>query len=211
MAQPLVSILLTTYNRADLLPRAMESVLLQSWHNWELIVLDDGSTDHTSTVLEEFHARDARIRIFRHENMGPSRSRNRGLKESFGDYITILDSDDAYAVDHLGLRVRYLLDHPEVDFLHGGFRAIGSQDQMYVPDMEHPGSMVPLEECIIGGTFFARRGVIEEAGGWIPGYAEDARLFSAVDARFRVHEVDFPTYQYHRDTIDSRCSRRKLN
>lgn len=212
MAQPLVSIILATYNRSDLLPRAVESVLMQSWHNWELLIIDDGSTDGTPALLEEYDRLDMRTRVFRPEPAGdrpegPGPARNRGLRESYGDLVTVLDSDDAYAVDHLNLRVRYMIDHPEVDFIHGGYRAIGNDAQMMVPDLEDPSVMVPLDECIIGGTFFTRRGVIERAGGWDSGYGEDARLFSRIRRSFVVRKVDYPTYLYHRDTIDSRCSR----
>jgi len=212
LAQPLVSIILATYNRSDLLPRAVESVLLQSWHNWELIIVDDCSTDGTPALLEEFAQIDFRVRTIRQQRSGagpegPGPTRNRGLREASGDLITVLDSDDAYAVDHLTLRVRYMIDHPEVDFIYGGYRAIGNDAQMRVPDIEDPSIMIPLDECIIGGTFFTRRGVIERAGGWDSGYGEDARLFSRIRASFVVRKVDYPTYLYHRDTIDSRCSR----
>ncbi len=206
MSQPLVSIIMATYNRAGLLPRAVESVLLQSWHNWELLIVDDGSTDETPVLIEEFQRLDGRIRGLRQENAGPALSRNLGLRECSGDLITVLDSDDAYAVDHLSLRVRYMLLHPETDFLYGGFRAIGSDEQMMIPDVHDPGRQVPLEDCIVGGTFFARAGVIERAGGWEDGYGEDARLFARVRAMTRTACVAYPTYLYHRDTMDSRCS-----
>ncbi|MDT8324310.1 MAG: glycosyltransferase family A protein [Bacteroidota bacterium] len=206
MAQPVVSILMATYNRAELLPRAVESVLLQSWQSWELLIIDDGSTDGSAALLERVAALDGRIRVIRQENAGPAHSRNRALAESSGALVTVLDSDDAYAVDHLSLRVAYMLAHPEVDMIHGGFRAIGSDAQMMIPDLHDPSRHVPLEECIVGGTFFAREGVIERAGGWEGGYGEDARLFARICAMCRVRRVEFPTYLYHRDTIDSRCS-----
>ena len=179
---------------------------MQSWHNWELVIVDDGSSDDSPALIDEVCALDGRVHAIRHENCGPARSRNRGLRESSGDLVTVLDSDDAYAVDHLALRVGYMISHPETDFIHGGFRAIGSNEQMMVPDVHDPSRRIPLEDCIVGGTFFAREGVIERAGGWEAGYGEDARLFARVRAMFRVEKVDFPTYLYHRDTIDSRCS-----
>ena len=160
MSQPLVSIIMATYNRAELLPRAVESVLLQAWHNWELLIVDDGSVDETPALIEDFARLDGRIRGFRQGNAGPAQSRNRGLREHSGDLVSVLDSDDAYAVDHLSLRVRYMLTHPETDFLYGGFRAIGSEAQMMIPDIHDPRRQVPLEDCIVGGTFFARSGVI---------------------------------------------------
>ncbi|MCB2205726.1 glycosyltransferase [bacterium] len=206
MAQPLVSIIIATYNRADLLPRALESVMLQSWQYWELCIIDDGSTDDTPKLLKEFGTGDGRIRVFRQENAGPSASRNLGLQHCFGDYIAFLDSDDAYAVDHIALRVREMRMHPETDMLYGGFRAIGNDTQLMVPDMYNPGREVPIENCIVGGTFFVRHGVIEKAGGWQDGYAEDAQLFQRIRAQFRVRHVSYPTYLYHRDSIDSRCS-----
>lgn len=93
--QELVSIVIPTYNRAYILSRAIESVLNQTYRNIELIIIDDGSTDNTEEIVKNFS--DPRIKYIRHsENRGIPFSRNTGIKNSKGDFIAFLESDDEY-------------------------------------------------------------------------------------------------------------------
>lgn len=90
-----ISIVVPTYNRARLLPRAVESILSQSYGDWELIVVDDGSTDNTAKVMEQFVS--PKVSYLKLEkNGGVSAARNRGVEASTGDWVSFLDSDDAY-------------------------------------------------------------------------------------------------------------------
>ncbi len=90
---PLVSIIMATYNRANTIERAINSVLKQSYTNFELIIVDDGSVDNTLKILDRFH--DSRIRILRHEkNKGVCAAKNTGLRNIKGDWFTTFDSDD---------------------------------------------------------------------------------------------------------------------
>jgi glycosyltransferase involved in cell wall biosynthesis len=101
---PLVSIVVPTYNRAQLVPRAIDSVLRQDYPRWELIVVDDGSTDGTDEVLARY--RDERIRVVRHpRNRGATAAKNTGLGEIRGEWFTILDSDDELVEDALSALV----------------------------------------------------------------------------------------------------------
>lgn len=87
----MISIIICTYNRADLLPKAVSSVLSQSYQDFELIIIDDASTDNTKDVIPD----DSRIKYYRNEvNLGISKSRNRGVSLATGEYIAMLDSDD---------------------------------------------------------------------------------------------------------------------
>lgn len=95
----LFSIILPTYNRAKLLPIAIESVLKQTYENWELIIIDDGSTDNTKEILGQFG--DPRIKYIYQHNQERSAARNRGIKEAKGEWICFLDSDDSYAISRL--------------------------------------------------------------------------------------------------------------
>ncbi|WP_324667972.1 glycosyltransferase family 2 protein [Geochorda subterranea] len=98
---PLVSVIIPTYNNAHVLPRAIRSVLAQTYSNWELIVVDDGSSDNTAEVMGQFE--DPRIRYIRHDNpgMGPGAARNTGLRLAQGDYVAFLDSDDEWLPEKL--------------------------------------------------------------------------------------------------------------
>jgi glycosyltransferase involved in cell wall biosynthesis len=91
---PYFSIIIATYNRADLLPRAVNSVLDQSFDHWELLIVDDGSTDDTEAVVKGLG--DARIRYFYKENEEKSIARNFGMERAKGKYLCFLDDDDYY-------------------------------------------------------------------------------------------------------------------
>jgi len=99
-AEPLVSIILPTYNRCHTIPRAINSVLNQTYTNWELIIVDDGSTDGTKNLLREL-IHDKRIKYHYKKNKGPSSARNFGVSISKGTYICFLDSDDEFVANKL--------------------------------------------------------------------------------------------------------------
>ena len=97
---PLVSVIIPTYNRANLLKRAIKSVLDQTYKNLEIIIVDDGSTDNTKDIVKTFS--DPRIQYIRlPENRGVSSARNMGIKKSRGDFIAFLDSDDEFLPEKL--------------------------------------------------------------------------------------------------------------
>lgn len=99
-SKPAVSVIISTHNRATLLPRALRSVLLQTFHDFELIVVDDASVDNTDEVMQEFI--DERIRYIRHEmQKGGPAARNTGIRESRGTYIAFLDDDDEWLAGKL--------------------------------------------------------------------------------------------------------------
>jgi glycosyltransferase involved in cell wall biosynthesis len=96
---PLFSVVIPTYNRADFIGIAIKSVVNQSFRNWELIVVDDGSTDNTREVVYSF--KDDRIKYHFQENQELNAARNKGIMLAKGDFITFLDDDDYYLSDYL--------------------------------------------------------------------------------------------------------------
>ena len=107
---PSVSVVIATYNRADLLPETIESVLNQRFQDFELIVVDDGSTDGTREVLGAYGAR---LRYIYQENRGPSAARNLGVRNARGAWIAIQDSDDLMTPEHLETLVGYAHEHSD--------------------------------------------------------------------------------------------------
>lgn len=97
--KPYFSIVIPVYNREDYLNRCLDSILAQKFHHWEAVVVDDGSTDNTRQVVQDY--KDERIRYFYKENGGASSARNVAIDRSNGVYIAFLDSDDEYKPDHL--------------------------------------------------------------------------------------------------------------
>jgi glycosyltransferase involved in cell wall biosynthesis len=108
------SVIIPTYNRANFLSRAIDSVLNQSYQNFELIVIDDASTDHTLKLLSQYD----NIHIISNKiNKGVSYSRNIGIKHSSGDIIAFLDSDDEWKKDKLLIQASYFMNNPNV-YIH---------------------------------------------------------------------------------------------
>lgn len=124
---PLVSVVIPTYNRAGLLPRAIESVLAQTYGNVEIVVVDDGSTDNTQAVLDGFRDR---IRCIRTGNMGASHARNVGMRASVGQYIAFLDSDDSYYPYKLSLQVDWMERHPEIGMVSSEFSGVQDDENI---------------------------------------------------------------------------------
>lgn len=112
----MVSVIIPTFNRAELLGKAVGSVLAQTYTDFELFVVDDGSTDRTADVVGAFN--DARIVFLRQENRGRSAARNRAIALSRGRYVAFLDSDDEYLDHKLSCQVAYMDTHPEVGMVY---------------------------------------------------------------------------------------------
>jgi len=93
---PFFSVIIPTYNRAYMLPKAIESVITQTFTDWELIIVDDGSKDSTKELVESYIAKDKRIKYIYQENAERSAARNNGINHASGEYICFLDSDDYY-------------------------------------------------------------------------------------------------------------------
>lgn len=120
ISDPLVSIILPTYNRAEVLPRAIHSVLSQDFGNYELIIIDDGSTQEMQAVIQQFG--DPRIRSFRFEaNQGVGKARYEGIKQARGCLISFIDSDDMWMPGKLSYQVSLFKKYSEVEIIFGNF------------------------------------------------------------------------------------------
>lgn len=97
----LFSIITPTFNRSNMIGKAIESVINQTYANWEMIIIDDGSTDDTAQVIKNFTLNDQRIKYFYQNNQGRSAARNKGIYISIGDFLCFLDDDDHYLDDFL--------------------------------------------------------------------------------------------------------------
>jgi len=205
MDLPFFSIIICTYNRATLLGRALDSLVAQRYTDWEAVIVDDGSTDSSATVIQRYVAMDHRFLTVYQPNSGTGAARNTGIRHSRGRFVTFLDSDDAYDPDHLRLRYDTLTHAPSTELLHGGVCVIGSP---LVRDKDDPSRSIHLNECVIGGTFVIKRDVFTRIGMFDDvRYADDALFFDrAVQQGVTIQRTEDPTYIYHRDSPDSLCS-----
>ncbi len=200
--KPFFSVVLTTYNRATLLKRALDSLVNQTETDWEAIIIDDGSTDKTSLLIEPYLQNGRSIQYIYQENAGYAMAKNSGIFLSKGKFITFLDSDDEYSPTHLQTRKEILLNHPGTDFLYGGVKVIGSQ---FVPDRFDYNKMIPLSECVIGGTFFIKKQAAISLNGFLnTPMGSDADFFERINKTKAITRESFiPTYMYHRDSENS--------
>ncbi|MHB8117595.1 MAG: glycosyltransferase family 2 protein [Methanothrix sp.] len=131
---PIVSVIISTYNRAYLVGRAIRSVLDQTYQDFELIVVDDGSADNTDEVVKGFN--DLRIRYIRHEqNKGSAAARNTGINAAQGEYIAFQDSDDEWLPEKLEKQMRIFEMAPaQVGVVYTGFYLIKGDRKTYIPD-----------------------------------------------------------------------------
>jgi glycosyltransferase involved in cell wall biosynthesis len=125
--QPLVSIIIPTYNYARFIAEAVASVHSQSYSNWEIIVVDDGSTDNTEEVVQRIAAADPRISYLRQDNARQAAARNYGIRQAQGSYFQFLDADDLIEPQKLAQQVAFLEQHPDVDITYCGVRYFSSE------------------------------------------------------------------------------------
>lgn len=125
---PLVSIVIPCYNYAHLLPDSLNSILRQTYSDWECLVIDDGSTDNTEEVVLSFSEKDVRIKYFYQSNSGPSKARNRGINLSKGEFIQFLDADDLLENRKLEVQSSILKDNTIYDIVYSGMNYFSSGD-----------------------------------------------------------------------------------
>lgn len=199
------SVIICTYNRDNLLSRALDSLVHQTFTNFETIIVDDGSTDRTFSVVKEFREK-LNLRYIYQQNKGLPTARNTGGYSAEGEFITFLDSDDEYKPNHLEIRFNILNSDNGIKFLFGGVEIIGNK---YVPDANNPENLVEISQCVVGGTFFIHKDLFHKLGGFPNvGYGDDFEFFKKVlESKVKIHKIEEPTYVYHRETTDSICNR----
>lgn len=188
--QPFFSIVVPTYNRKGYIIKALESIHAQEFFNYEVIVVDDGSTDNTKEVIKEFIKKNPRIKYYSKQNEERSIARNYGIHRSTGRYISFLDSDDLLYPDHL--RVAFALlkrnNFPEVG--HLGYEHIDTDgNTILIRDSFNESFKEKLihENIIHGNAIFIREDIVKEVN-FIPSrlaiVSEDWYLWLRLAARY---------------------------
>lgn len=204
-----VSVIIPTFNCARYITKAIESVLNQTYKDFEIIVMDDGSTDNTRELLLKYIS-EGKIKYYFQNNKGQSAARNTAIKLSHGDLIALLDADDIWFPEKLKLQVNYFLDHTDVAMVHSNI-SIGTNDSIITPDLpiiKRHRSFSIFEELYLGNfvnisTVVLRRESLNVAGLFDEGLrkAEDYDLWLRVAANFKVGYQDVVTgvYRIHND------------
>jgi len=200
----LVSVIMAAYNCEAYVGEAVKSVLAQTYQNWELIVVDDASTDQTAEIVQEFANRDARIRLLRNErNVGPAVSRNQAIATARGEFVAILDNDDVALPERLTLSVAALRQRPELGLVGGTSWAI--DEESTIAGHPHPRKRRDdarahrrvFEQCrmpFFHSSYMIRMSVLRQLNGYDEffRYAGDLDLILRVSACSRIGFVPEP-------------------
>jgi glycosyltransferase involved in cell wall biosynthesis len=204
---PMMSVIVPVYNTAPWLPRCLESLAGQTYRNLEIICVDDGSTDGSAAILDEYAARDARIKVIHQENAGVSAARNRGLEAATGEYVTFVDGDDWIEEDAYEMMMRQFTN--DVDIVAMGAVIDGETEAK--KGLEAYFNRLPMGYIAVNPSVFAylnislptkvyRRSLIEQYSIRFPvgiTYGEDSAFVCCVLAHSRfLYNVGTRYYHY---------------
>ena len=198
----MISVIIPCYNQAHFLYEVIESVLAQTHHDFEIIVVDDGSTDSTAEVA----ARYPDVRYVRQPNRGVATARNTGLRESKGEYLVFLDADDHLLPAALEIGLNSLKAHPECAFVFGNCRYIAA-DGSVLPTphqrcVEGESYLALLHDCFIWtpGLVMHRRTVLESIAGFDTSLSlrngEEYELYLRIAEKFPIHYYNETIVEY---------------
>jgi glycosyltransferase involved in cell wall biosynthesis len=199
---PRVSVIVPTYNRGQYIAQALESVFAQTFRDYEIIVIDDGSTDNTQEILKNF---EGRIRSLYQENQGISKTRNRAIKESTGEFIAFLDSDDFWEPIKLEEQVKILDSHPDVGIVYARMPIINENGETI--GMKPAGvsgrnfrELLQVWGDLPTSTVMTRRVCFEKVGLFEPDLEpmEDIDMWIRIARYFELYEVENKVLAYYR-------------
>tara|TARA_B110000003_G_scaffold274808_1_gene315707 strand:- start:11106 stop:11810 length:705 start_codon:yes stop_codon:yes gene_type:complete len=200
--QPFVSILMSTYNNEKTILKAVDSILLQDYINFELLILNDGSTDRTKSLLEQFKEKDKRIRIFSNEkNLGLTVSLNKLINFSKGEIILRQDADDFSVKNRISVQVHYLVNG-KADICFSRAKVIDRSK--IIPNLSYylPYKLVmKYKNPFIHGTLAINRKVLQSIGNYDENFyfAQDYKLYKdVISKKFNIKKIH--TVLYHLNT-----------
>lgn len=209
MSQPLVSVCMGAYNRADFIREAIDSALAQTYPNVEVVVVENCSTDGTLDVLKSYGDRIRLVTRAQHA-VECAVSRNQAAQLARGPYIAFLDSDDVWEPGKLEKQIRFLEAHPEIPLCHTYCRVIDDQSRMV--GIRHEGKLPPTGRCfealldhcwITISSVVARRSLFDELGwfneqGLFAHCGDDYEFFMRVAARYPIGRLDEALTRYRK-------------
>ncbi len=207
MKKGLVSVIIPCYNQGCYLSEALDSVMRQTYPNWECIIINDGSKDQTDAVAKEYCQKDSRIRYISQENSGVIAARNRAVSESSGEFILPLDADDYISTHYLEKAVHVMQSDSSCKIVYGKGWLTGEKNEPFIlPPFSIEGLL--RDNCIYNSSMF-RRQDFDTVGGYNPnmkdGYEDWNLWLSLLESGGRVHKLGEIVY-YYRILSHSRTS-----
>jgi glycosyltransferase involved in cell wall biosynthesis len=208
MTAPRVSIVMSVYNGAAHLPAALDSILAQTWTDFELIIVDDGSTDQSSEILKKYSQRDPRIRVISQANTGLTLALIRGCQESRGEFMARHDADDWSEPTRLAAQVEILDQQPQIGFVSCATQYVGPQGEPLEIVTRCDDPAVATRKLLderqgppAHGSVMFRRALYESVGGYRPEFyfGQDSDLWMRMAERAPIAYVPTCLYSARRD------------
>ena len=218
-----VSIIIPVYKVEEYLADCLKSVLKQTFQNYEIILVDDGSPDHCPQLCDEWGKKDSRISVIHRENGGLSAARNTGVRAAKGDYLYFLDSDDELTPDALEVMYRLIEAHPSVDLVQGGFfmrrEDAGNPTPYNLPEytenvrlikntlLTFDGDLIKAQSRLVCRDFFIenelwfKEGIIHEDNYWTYFLAKHVKTMCFCNEKTYFHRMN-PTSITHKINIE---------
>ena len=183
--QPTVSVIMAVYNGQAYLAEAMDSVLAQTFRDFEFVIIDDGSTDESAAMLRDYAAKDSRIRLIQRENRGQTPSLNQGIDLAQCELLARMDADDICLPQRLARQVEFMQQHPQVVLLGGAYAMIDGAARL-LTTIEPPPDNATLQEHALSGRTpichplaMMRKSAVLKAGRYDPQFqvAQDLDLW----------------------------------
>jgi len=205
-----VTVIMSVFNTPfTTVKRAIDSVLNQTFQDFELLIIDDGSTDDSPQLILEYAIlNENKITYLRHKNCSQSESINRAILLTESEYITVIDADDEYKTNHLEL---CLSEINSLDLIASTTETIvNKESDYYVPDRYNQNEVVHVDDCILFATLFGKKEVFQNLN-FINMYGADAHFYERAEKMYFVEKLDLRTYIYYRNNPDSISAKVKLN
>jgi glycosyltransferase involved in cell wall biosynthesis len=202
MSVPALSVLLPVFNDEDFVAEALQSIADQTFEDYEIIAIDDGSADGSAEILDSFASRDSRIKVFRQENMGLGSTLNRAIELTKSDLLARHDADDRSHPERFRLQVEFLNSHPGTSMLGTGIRVIDTDGEFKysspTPTCNRKlRTLLKSSSPFAHGSVMMRRELVNKAGGY-PSiiWLEDLVLWRAMAQLGEVENLDAQLYDY---------------
>ncbi len=198
---PLVSVVMPVYNGEQYMQQTMDSILSQTFPDFEFLIVNDGSTDGTAVILDEYAAKDSRVVVVHQENRGKVATRNVLCALTRGKYVAVTDSDDISFPKRLELEVAFMEDHPEVGVV-GTWTDVIDQNGKVTKTLYHPQSsdfaawLLYFRNPISHSSALIRRTAGEEVGWYRDFASDDYDLWSRISARHAIANIPKVLVQY---------------
>lgn len=198
ISRPLVSVIMPAYRQADYIAEALESLLRQTYTNWEVAVVDDGSPDNVAEIAKRYSEKDSRIRFYHTENHGVSAARNYAAAQTSGEFIIPLDADDTFEPEYIEKCVREFHDRPNLKIAYCQWQMFGAVNKS--PYLRYNGYQDLLIENTIFCSAMYRRTDFDRVGGYdteIPYGFEDWDFWiSLLDMNAEVYQIQEKLFNY---------------